>query len=102
MRAHALFVLPRGIDETCKAGESDELRLGADAANGTSDGTRDLDQEESGHSEFYQESLISDAVMEEHLLPAELEESARTRTSRPESPCSNVDVKEEVDDGPDQ
>ena len=71
MRAHALFVLPRGASDSCKAGESDKLRLGGDAADSTSDGTRDLDQGESDHTGSYQESLVSDAVMEEHIMPAE-------------------------------
>ena len=86
VRDLALFVLPRGVSDIAGGEKSDELRLGADAANGTSDGTRVLELGESDHSESYQEALVSDAVMEEHILPAE----ETTRPSRSGSPYGNV------------
>ena len=128
MRAHAFFALPLSISEEPKVkvdlggvsnisnGKgSSELGHGPDEANGTSDGTRALDLEESDHSESSKESLLSDAVMEEHILPTEktmetpeinaemplsvpeitksqLDESVRTRPLRPTSPYSHVDV----------
>ena len=128
MRAHAFFALPLSISDEPKVkvdlggvsnisnGKgSSELGHGPDEVNGTSDGTRALDLEESDHSESSKESLLSDAVMEEHILPTEktietpeinarmplsvpestksqLDESGRTRPPRPTSPYSHVDV----------
>ena len=79
MRALALFVLPRGVSDIAGGEKSDELRLCADAANDTSDDTRALDQGESDHSGSYKESLFSDAVMEEHILPPKKKEKGKER-----------------------
>ena len=71
MRAHALFALPRGISDVSKAGKSDELRLGADAASGTSDGTRVLPKTSTEPVDQNSSSLLEHRPTVVELSPGE-------------------------------